>query len=73
MSSKEVKALRAKAQEAYNLLLKAQRKYIRQEIQYKTIGASSAAIQSNAKRQELIKEALRLLIDYDNKLFLAVK
>ena len=59
---------------ARNVLERLEVKYVRQEIQYKTIGASSRAIKANAERQELVREALSYLIRVEQKYFLrAVK
>lgn len=59
---------------ARNVLERLEVKYVRQEIQYKTIGASSRAIKANAERQELVREALGYLIRVEQKYFLrAVK
>ena len=59
---------------ARNVLERLEVKYVRQEIQYKTIGASSRAIKANAERQELVREALGYLIRVEQKYLLrAVK
>lgn len=69
MTHKEVKQLRALIKDTFAVLNKLQLKYVRQEIQYKTIGASQKAIRANAERQELTKQAIQLLQMYDNSLY----
>lgn len=56
-------------QQAKSLAYQLQRKYYRQEIQYKTIGASHTAIKANARRQELAKQLMQVLSQYEHVVF----
>lgn len=55
------------ARELKSIALKLQRKYYVQEIQYKTIGASKAALKENARRRALCQELLIIAGKYEQQ------
>jgi len=61
------------ARELKNIALQLQRKYYVQEIQYKTIGASNAALKENARRRALCQELLIIAGKYERQTLKAME